>query len=165
MDIEIKAPKGYKLVESVKDNVKHISFIPEEIIEPKTAMRCWEEVVKNYLKGNHGFFYDTEDNKITSTFLSTPIPERMLETHLTKERAEAFLYLQALVTARDYYNEGWIADWTYKTEKFVINTRSNKITTVCYNSLQHILNFKTPEIRDKFYEDFKEWIELCKNLI
>jgi hypothetical protein len=42
----------------------------------------------------------------------------------------------------------------------------NKSYTYCYNnSTSHALSFRTAEIRDKFYDNFKDLIEQAKELL
>jgi hypothetical protein len=57
-----------------------------------------------------------------------------------------------------------IGEWAY--EKFVIQTVYDEITCLdTWCQTRNILEFPTPEIRDAFYENFKELIELVKELL
>ena len=59
----------------------------------------------------------------------------------------------------------WESDWTNDETKFVIGVSENEIIK-CYNTIaQYILAFPTEEMRDAFYENFKELIEICKELL
>lgn len=60
----------------------------------------------------------------------------------------------------------WEPDWTNNNEvKFIIGVSENEIIK-CYNGIaQYVLAFPTEETRDTFYENFKELIEKCKNLL
>ena len=60
----------------------------------------------------------------------------------------------------------WEPDWTnYNDYKFVIGVFENEIIK-CYNTLaQYVLAFPTEEMRDEFYENFKEEIESVKGLL
>jgi len=162
--IEIVTPEGHKLVETIKNGVKHISFEPIKT-QPKTAEECWEEVVENYLE-DEVLYWSQENCLMKKQTLHSIRPDNNMNVHLSKERAEAFVYLQALVTARDYYNKGWVANWKDNEDKYCIIIHKGEVNLgyTVYNS-QKVLNFKSSEIRDKFYEDFKEWIEKAKELI
>ena len=158
--LEILTPEGYKRVETTKNGTTHISF---EKIEnkPKTAEYHWREVVRNYLADTCVYWIDEACRIETGNIYQSTDPSIMCRN---AHRVEAFAILQALVTARDYYNEGWVADWTdeYNT-KYIIESYKNKVYKEDYCVFSRILNFKTEEIRDKFHEDFKEWIEIvCK---
>jgi hypothetical protein len=77
---------------------------------------------------------------------------------------------QELLICRDAY---WklAGDWEpeYKTlvnnEYFTIHTFNGKIVKSMTSHRQSILAFPTEEIRDKFYENFKDLIEKCKELL
>lgn len=161
--IEIVTPKGHKLVETIKDGVKHISFEP--ITTQPTAEECWEGVVKNYLQ-NETLYRIQEHCYIQEHLCCTTMhPSSNMNVHLSKERAEAFIYLQALVTARDYYNKGWIPNCEDDGIKHCIKIHKGEVELSFAFQDQKVLSFKTEEIRNKFYNDFKEWIEKAKELI
>jgi hypothetical protein len=77
---------------------------------------------------------------------------------------------QELLICRDAY---WklAGDWEpeYKTlvnnEYFTIHTFNGEIVKSMTSHRQSILAFPTEEIRDKFYENFKDLIEKCKELL
>ena len=60
----------------------------------------------------------------------------------------------------------WEPDWTnYNEFKFVIGVLENEIIK-CYNTIaQYTLAFPTEEMRDAFFENFKELIKHCKELL
>ena len=77
--------------------------------------------------------------------------------------------LQRLLIFRDAWWEmadDWKPDWTnFKVNKFCIGVDRN-ITSSCNKVTGNkILAFPTAEMRDKFYEKFKELIEFCKELL
>lgn len=62
--------------------------------------------------------------------------------------------------------EPWKPDWlNVKQDKYVLFTHDNTICSNCYVLGHNILAFPTEEIRDAFYENFKELIETCKELL
>lgn len=79
--------------------------------------------------------------------------------------------LQELLICRDAYWKiagNWKPDWDNTDEdKYVIEVIRNKITLNGYpwNETNHLLAFPTEEMRDAFYENFKDLIEECKELL
>ena len=85
--------------------------------------------------------------------------------------------LQKLLICRDAYwkiageemglNKPWEPDWCDYTTKYCI-LYSPQYRGICkrqYDGIKHILAFPTEEMRDAFYENFKELIEECKELL
>ena len=59
----------------------------------------------------------------------------------------------------------WKPDWNEQTDKFTISNKCNEIylnNTAWYAQL---LSFPTAKMRDAFYENFKDFIEQCKELL
>lgn len=59
----------------------------------------------------------------------------------------------------------WQPDWEYDDTKYVLFFNKNEI---CYEMMKHtsyVLAFPTEEMRDAFYENFKELIESCRELL
>jgi len=83
----------------------------------------------------------------------------------TKEEADAALALSQLCQWRDKYNEGWKPNWDNNDAKNVIYVASNELTKDSARNYQHVLAFKSREIRDKFFNDFEELIEVAKPLL
>ena len=82
--------------------------------------------------------------------------------------------LQKLLICRDAYwkiygeemglGEPWEPDYRYKDEYYSIYY--NGFGIIQCNSFQaHVFIFPTKEMRDAFYENFKEEIEICKELL
>ena len=82
--------------------------------------------------------------------------------------AELIENLQTLKLCRDAY---WkiAGDWKYdvnKTEEyFYIVNKCGRIVKEHYMNFNHFLAFPTEEMRDAFYENFKDLIEECKELL
>jgi hypothetical protein len=84
--------------------------------------------------------------------------------------------LQKLLICRDAYwkiageemglGKQWEPDWTnQESPKYCIAYVESKIKTAERNIINTILSFPTAEMRDAFYENFKELIENCKELL
>ena len=60
----------------------------------------------------------------------------------------------------------WEPDWTNEHQvKYTIYTMGNDVIRHVGNYIHAILAFPTEEMRDAFYENFKELIESCKELL
>lgn len=83
---------------------------------------------------------------------------------------------QQLINARNSYwkiageqmglGKPWEPDWSNDDEtKFCIYTTQNIISLDIFGVDNRILAFPTEEMRDVFYENFKDLIEQCKELL
>jgi hypothetical protein len=84
--------------------------------------------------------------------------------------------LKCLLIYRDAYwklygeemglGKSWKPDWEDESDKFTIGYFYNDIDTdIIRNYESHPFAFPTKEMRDAFYENFKELIEQCKELL
>ena len=84
--------------------------------------------------------------------------------------------LRKLIICRDTYwkiageqmglGKPWQPDWlNVEQDKYVLFTHNNAICSNCYVLGHNILAFPTEEMRDVFYENFKDLIEQCKELL
>ena len=75
--------------------------------------------------------------------------------------------LQQLLVCRNAYWEiaDWTPNWNDDIIKYIIINRRNNIIKDSYTAKNTILAFPTEEMRDLFYENFKELIEECKELL
>ena len=76
---------------------------------------------------------------------------------------------QRLLIYRDSYwkiAENWNPDWEDgNTTKYTISCVKNKIELRKAHEYTFTLAFPTKEMRDAFYENFKDLIEECKELL
>lgn len=94
--------------------------------------------------------------------------------------AKGYKYLlviqfQELLIARDAYwkiageqmglGKPWEPDWNWRECKFCIGTIYDKIEKFHAGSQNCILSFPTEEMQNAFYENFKDLIERCKELL
>ena len=87
----------------------------------------------------------------------------------SQELANAAEALRRLLFLRDYYNEGWQPDWSKKNKMhFCIRVRNNEITAASdsdINEFNAVLVFEDYTIRDKFFKEQKELLEIAKPLL
>ena len=88
----------------------------------------------------------------------------------------SLIRFQELLIARDAYwkiagekmglGKTWKPDWlNAEQDKYVLFTHNNSICSNRYVLGHNILAFPTEEMRDAFYENFKDLIENCKELL
>lgn len=78
----------------------------------------------------------------------------------------AFEALRKLIILRDYYNDGWMADWkNNKQTKYTIEYYIDELWCESYTTNKKILSFKNDKIRDKFLEEQRELLEIAKPLL
>ena len=83
----------------------------------------------------------------------------------TQEDAEAILALIKLKRLRDTYRQGWIPNWKTNDAKHCIERfKGDFKATISYHT-DCFLAFQSEEIRNKFYENFKNLIEQAKEFI
>ena len=76
--------------------------------------------------------------------------------------------LQQLLMFRDAWwkmADDWKPDWNEETDKFTISNKCNKIYLNNTAWYAEVLSFPTAEMRDEFYDNFKELINEVKELL
>ena len=158
----IEAPEGFEAVETTVDGVTNISFIPKAV-EKKLPTNLNQSISYLpeicYYMDDKGSIMNFEKKNVADATLADP------NILTSKEYAEAFLALMRLIRFRDIWNEGWIADWTSSASKFIIMYYNDAVELVINTYEQRSLYFKTRELRDKFFKEFKDLIETAKPLL
>lgn len=140
------------------------AFSKEEL---QLLPKSWEEYCKinPYLEANKEFFL-APDGTVTNVPLNCYQRVDFTLSMSSKKRAEQFVILSKLIQIRDYYNQGWEPDWSnVKQEKYIIGYSHNKLFLDVFLNLSHIFAFKTREIRDRFFENFKGDLEFIKEFL
>ena len=76
---------------------------------------------------------------------------------------DTFEALRKLVILRDYYNEGWQPkNYSYV---HIITTRNGELVRDCLMGDFRVLYFESMEIRNTFFEDQRELLEIAKPLL
>lgn len=136
LSIEVTPPPGYE-DDKEESTFECIKFrrIKKEL--PKT----WEEFYENKASYKDAF----DDYLNTKYYFSNEF--------------ESFVQLKALMKV---YNNGWIPNWNDGSGKFVIYFRLGKPVKTSSIVDQYFLAFKNYEIRNKFYDNFKDLIIQAK---
>lgn len=79
-----------------------------------------------------------------------------------KETAEAYAVLPKLIRLRDKYNEGWKPDYQSGDNKFTIAIYDDEWDLDYTSSVKRLFVFKTSKIRDNFFNDYKDLLEIAK---
>ena len=66
---------------------------------------------------------------------------------------------------RDKYRQGWKPDWADISNKYTIYKEGDSFQNERSVHVNHFLAFQTEESSDKFYDNFKDLIEIAKDLI
>ena len=90
-------------------------------------------------------------------------------------KKDLIVSLQKLLICRDAYwkiagdemglGKPWEPDWKDANLKYGLKRYGNRIEKVSEMTISFILAFPTEEMRDTFYENFKEEIEICKEFL
>ncbi len=164
--IEIEVPDGYKAVYN-KDTQRI------EVMSA-TLPKSWREFCDNYPIENYECLIS--EHSIIKDFYPSDVEipqierkERKVNENKNllpnKETAEAFLALMQLIQLRDCYRQGWVPDWEDEKNKFSIEIIDGEIATYWDNRRSRILSFQSIEVRDEFWNNFKDLIEQAKELI
>jgi hypothetical protein len=148
-------------------------------------------VVYNELKLPDGYIFKDENgnvintNKIVLEKKKKEYPKTYEECYQITELSKTsdiygyknglLFEFQKLLIARDAYwkiageemrlGKPWEPDYNSLKTKYTIEVIENKVVVISTISENHILAFPTEEMRDAFYENFKELIESCKELL
>ena len=159
-ELKYKIPDGYEITEVSKDKV----FIkPIKPKYPKTYKECCDVLLippyynLRYHTYQRGYYEYATSNSLIS-----------LQDKLNT--------LGKIIICRDAYwkilgeemglDKSWEPDWTNLDQlKYCIWVDVGEIITMTNVRGQHILAFPTEEMRDAFYENFKDLIEQCKKLL
>lgn len=138
--------------EIVNENGK-IKIIKKKF--PTSFQECCE-IMRICPGGEFQYDYDIDD---ASSKFDTKYEDALID------KLDAF---RKLIICRDAYWKmlgNWEPNWENETDKYTISLKCGKIhlnNTMWYSE---VLAFPTAEIRNEFYEYFKELIEKCKYLL
>lgn len=84
---------------------------------------------------------------------------------LTDDEISKKKTLNKLIILRDYYNEGWRFDPSNAELKYTIINRKGVLVKDFTYRWSDEMCFKTKEIRDRFFEDQRDLLEIVKPLL
>jgi hypothetical protein len=142
----------------IKEKDGHFYLVEKQSKYPKTYKECCEVVnASPYVK----LVYDISDGQKYSYDI---------------DNLQIYENLRKLKICRDAYwkvagkqmglDEPWKPDWEDNYQKkWLIDFYQGEINFTSGTNVQFFLAFPTEEMRDKFYENFKDLIEKCKELL
>ena len=159
--MKIIPPEGYE-VDEKNSTFECIKFKPIKSQFPKT----WEEFCETHpVKPGECYIGSgaySDITKINHENIRKALPMTMLPS---LEDAKAMLALCQLIQLRDCYNDGWQPDWNEEYNKWCIEVFRGKIDTATHTVAARVLAFKSRELMDEFFENFKDLIETAKPLL
>ena len=151
-EIEYKIPDGYEITEVLKDKV----FIkPIKPKYPKTYAECCDVL---YIVPFYNLRYQTYEHSYHKFATSNKLLS--LQDKLND--------LGKLLICRDAYWKiagDWKPEFRFGKKKYCIMTKENKVISATVEETNRILIFPTEEMRDAFYENFKDLIKKYKELL
>ena len=161
----INIPEGYEIDREksterqiVLKKIKSKKIVLKKIERPRT----WEEYCDK-MKGKTSYYVSSYDYEVKSSlFGDTPL----VEEFDNKEDAVAFDAFCKLRKMRKDWVKEWKPDWTNIYQpKYAIANSSNKLVDCTCREISHPLSFPTEEMRDEFFNCFKDLLEQAKSLL
>lgn len=154
--ITFNIPEGYVID---KENSTNTNIVLK-LIEP-TRVRTWEEYCKK-MKGKISYYIDPSSSITISTFGNCPF----LSEFKTEEEVKAFEAYGKLTKLRKQWIGEWKPNWANESQrKYVIFNYAGEVVRDISLSTAHCLSFPTLEMREEFFECFKDYLEQAKDLI
>lgn len=154
--ITFNIPEGYVID---KENSTNTNIVLK-LIEP-TRVRTWEEYCKK-MKGKISYYIDPSSGITISTFGNCPF----LSEFKTEEEVKAFEAYGKLIKLRKQWIGDWKPNWANESQrKYVIFNYAGEVVRDISLSTAHCLSFPTLEMREEFFECFKDYLEQAKDLI
>ena len=163
----INIPKGYEIDKEqsterqiVLKKIKNKKSVLKKIERPRT----WDEYCEK-MKGKDSYFFNETLQEVRcSNFGETGV---FVSEFVDEEDVEAFVAFSRLrKLRRDWLGKNWKPDWTNIYQpKYAIANSSNKLVDCACREISHPLSFPTEEMRDEFFNCFKDYLEQAKSLL
>ena len=159
--ITFNIPEGYVIdKENSTDTNIVLKLNTVKLVDPSKP-KTWEEYCEK-TKGKISYYMDPSSGITISIFGNCPF----LSEFETEEEVKAFEIYSKLIKLRKQWIGEWKPDWIDSTHlKYVIHTVKNKVTSDAYTNFSYSMSFPTPEMRDEFFDCFKDLLEQAKDLI
>lgn len=156
-----KAREWYKQGGELKELA--LSAFSEKEITESALPNTWEEFCKMYPIKTKERYIGINSQLVCNEGSRAVYSDRNLLP--SKEAADAHLALMQLHQLRDCYRQGWLPNWEDNIIKYCIVLESNRC--VIYKKLAtcNFLSFQTMELAEKFLKNFKDLIEIARDLI
>ena len=153
----INIPEGYEID---KEQSTERQIVLRKI---DNRVRSWEEYCKK-MEGKDSYYFNEIVGKICSAKFKEDF---ILSEFVDDEDVVAFVAFSRLRKLRRYWlGRNWKPDWTnVQQPKYAIANSSNKLVDCTCREISHPLSFPTEEMRDEFFNCFKDYLEQAKSLL
>lgn len=151
----INIPEGYEID---KEQSTERQIVLRKI---DSRARSWKEYCDK-MRGKGSYCFGNNWKIYSSTFGCTPA----LSEFTDKEDVEVLMAFSKLLKLRKDWVGDWKPDWTNIYQpKYAIANSSNKLVDCTCREISHPLSFPTEEMRDEFFNCFKDYLEQAKSLL
>lgn len=128
----------------------------------ENRVRSWEEYCEK-MKGKDSYFFNGVIQEICrSNFGEFP---NLLEFEDKEDVKTLVAFCKLRKLRKDWVGE-WKPDWTdVHQPKYAIANSNNKLVDCTCREISHPLSFPTEEMRDEFFNCFKDYLEQAKSLL
>lgn len=156
--ITFNIPKGY-VIDKEKSTDNNIVL---KLVE-HTKSRTWDDYCKK-MKNKESYYCNFSSfNEIGSSHFG---PGPLVTEFDNLKDVKSFVALSKLIKLRKDWIGEWEPDWTSAyTDKYAIYCTNNSLYKSSSCLVSHIMSFPTAEMRDEFFDYFKDLLEQAKELI
>ena len=155
--ITFEIPKGY-VIDKENSTDNNIVLKLSKSIKSKT----WEDYCKK-MEGKNSYYLEVSDYICKSSQFG-PVP--VVSEFENYKDAEVFAAFSKLLKLRKDWIGDWKPDWTNGSKiKYVIFTENNEICVGTHLHISNSMSFPTEEMRDEFFDCFKNLLEEAKTLL
>lgn len=133
----------------------------------KPELNLYLDTYSNYNIILGGVHYQIDKEKLKK-LLKVQLPTTFIEV---EEGYQPIKYsmklctLSKLLYLRDIYRQGWTPNWNDGGTKYTVLNDGGELSKSIKSYNNRIFSFQSAEIRDKFYNNFKDMLEEVKDLI
>ena len=158
-ELEYKIPDGYEITEVSKDKV----FIkPIKSKYPKTYAECCDALSIAPYYNLRFYTYEHGYNEYATTNELCSLQDKLNILGKLLICQNAYWKIAGKEMGLD---KTWRPDWNGHEFKYGLKFMGHRIEKTSEMTISHVICFPTEEMRDAFYENFKDLIEQCKELL
>ena len=165
LGIDAKCTCDFPETKSLEALTAIVSALFKEYEKQNELPQTWEEFCeRNHVKKGESFI---DDGSKIGTCSYEPERDSVHDKNMctSKQEAEAFLALMQLRQLRKAYVKDWEPDWNDNDPKYCIMCNANQFDTInCYH-VSGPLSFPTEKLAIKFFNNFKDLLEVAKPLL
>ena len=153
--ITFNIPEGYVIDKLTNNNI--VLKLSESV-----KARTWDEYCKK-MNNKDSYYFNEQFNTLTSSQFG-PVP--VVSEFKNYKDAEVFAAFSKLLKLRKDWIGDWEPDWADVDQiKYVIFTENNEICVGTHLHISSSMSFPTEEMRDEFFDCFKNLLEEAKTLL